>query len=74
MNTVSLHVDSVVNALGWTLLHFLWQGAAIAAAYAILSLAFKGSRANVRYNLGVLALFLMLLTPVLTFLSIFSFR
>ena len=72
MNTVSLHVDSVVNALGWTLLHFLWQGAAIAAAYAILSLAFKGCRANVRYNLGVLALFLMLLTPVLTFLSIFQ--
>ena len=72
MNTVSLHVDSVVNALGWTLLHFLWQGAAIAAAYAILSAAFKGCRANVRYNLGVLALFFILLTPVLTFLSIFQ--
>ena len=72
MNTLGFHFDSVVNALGWTLLHFLWQGAAIAAVYAMLSMAFKASRANVRYNLGVLALFLMLLMPVLTFLSIYQ--
>ena len=72
MNTVGLHVDSVVNALGWTLLHFLWQGAAIAAVYAILCVVFNAGRANLRYNLGVLALFLMLLMPALTFLSIFQ--
>lgn len=72
MNAVSLYVDSVVNALGWTLLHFLWQGAAIAALYAILCAAFNASKAKLRYNLGVLALFLMLLMPALTFLSIYQ--
>ncbi len=72
MNTVGLHVDSVVNALGWTLLHFLWQGAAIAAVYAVLCVAFNAGKAKLRYNLGVLALFLMLLMPALTFLSIYQ--
>ena len=72
MITVGLHVDSVVNALGWTLLHFLWQGAAIAALYAIFCAAFNAGSAKLRYNLGMVALFLMLLMPALTFLSIYQ--
>ncbi|MCZ6561022.1 MAG: M56 family metallopeptidase [Gammaproteobacteria bacterium] len=72
MNGAGLFVNSVVNALGWTLLHFVWQGVIIAVVYAFLSVTLKASKANIRYNLGVVALFLMLLVPVLTFLSVFQ--
>src|SRR6185436_9855897 len=32
------------------LLHFLWQGAAVAGITALLSVVFRNARANVRYN------------------------
>ena len=56
----------LVQSLGWTLLHFVWQGAAIAAALSILMLCCRS--ASTRYALGVGALLLMVSAPVLTFL------
>lgn len=54
-----------IHALGWTLLHFLWQGAAIAL---LLYMAAPFSRsAVVRYNLSLSALVLMVASPVVTF-------
>ena len=56
---------AVMHSLGWTLLHFLWQGTAIAAmAAAAMSLS---RVASVRYAIGVGALSLMLAVPVATF-------
>src|ERR1700730_14328619 len=55
-----------MQSLGWALLHFLWQGTALAAlAAAAMALC---RRASARYLLGVGALVLMLLAPVATFL------
>jgi beta-lactamase regulating signal transducer with metallopeptidase domain len=54
-----------LHALGWTLLHFVWQGAALAA---LLAAALMVSRnANVRYALGIGTLILMTAAPVITF-------
>jgi beta-lactamase regulating signal transducer with metallopeptidase domain len=51
----------------WALLHFLWQGAAIAlVAFALLR--FSGWRAPARYATGIAALALMLASPVVTVL------
>ncbi|HUB80455.1 MAG TPA: M56 family metallopeptidase [Bryobacteraceae bacterium] len=50
--------------LGWTLVHFLWQGALIAIAYAIARRFLTGS--NDRYLLGCAALALMLAAPFAT--------
>jgi bla regulator protein blaR1 len=56
---------SAMQALGWALLHFLWQGTALAAvAAAAMALS---RRASTRYLLGVSALVLMLLAPLATF-------
>ncbi len=58
-----------IQRLGWTLLHFLWQGTAIAAVYAVVrgtlgrSLASQG-----RYVLACLTLALMAMAPAITFL------
>ena len=56
---------TAMQSLGWALLHFLWQGTALAAlAAAAMALC---RRASTRYALGVAALGLMLLAPVATF-------
>ena len=54
-------------ALGWTLLHFLWQGAAIATVYAALNRLTLLSRPATRYGIALGALLLMPLTVAVTF-------
>jgi TonB family protein len=53
-----------VDALGWTLLHFLWQGAALGVLYAALR-PFCRDVAS-RYRLGMALLVAMLFSPILT--------
>ena len=60
-------VMPLVSALGWSLLHFLWQGALIAAAYAGLAWLLRNSRPIYRYHLGLAALAAMLAAPIATF-------
>jgi len=56
---------SVMHSLGWALLHFLWQGTAIAAmAAGTMALC---RRASTRYALATGALVLMLAAPGITF-------
>jgi len=56
---------ATMHSLGWALLHFLWQGTALAAlAAAAMALC---RRASVRYVLGIGTLLLMLLAPAATF-------
>lgn len=57
-----------LHAVGWTLLHFLWQGAALAALFAALLVVIRN--ANVRYALGIATLVLMIAAPVVTFVQL----
>jgi len=57
---------NVMHALGWALIHSLWQGVAVAALAAAL-MAFSKKPA-LRYLIGVGAVALMLAAPVATFL------
>ena len=65
MNPVAvLSSQPWVERLGWTLLHFLWQGVLIAAIYA----AARRSRSpQLRYLLGCAALAAMVAAPIVTF-------
>ena len=55
-----------LRALGWALLHFLWQGTALAAlAAAAMTLC---RRASARYAVGIATLLLMLMAPLATFI------
>ncbi|HWJ48479.1 MAG TPA: M56 family metallopeptidase [Candidatus Udaeobacter sp.] len=55
-----------MQSLGWALLHFLWQGAALAALAAAAMAVCR--RPAARYLIGVGALGLMLVAPIATFL------
>lgn len=60
------------QALGWTLIHFIWQGALVAALFAGVRLMLRGSGANTRYALSCAAMLLLLILPLATFFSIRS--
>jgi len=55
----------ILRTLGWTLLHFLWQGAGLAALIAVAAAICRS--ASARYALAVGALVLMLVSPAVTF-------
>ncbi|MHC4620810.1 MAG: M56 family metallopeptidase, partial [Planctomycetota bacterium] len=56
----------MVERIGWTLIHFLWQGAVLAAVLAVELVLFRRSRAGVRYIAACVTLALMALVPCAT--------
>ncbi|HXE56318.1 MAG TPA: M56 family metallopeptidase [Tepidisphaeraceae bacterium] len=59
--------SEVVQRLGWTILHSLWEGAAVAAVLAILLALLRKHRPEVRYLLSCGAMLALLIAPVATF-------
>jgi beta-lactamase regulating signal transducer with metallopeptidase domain len=55
-----------IEALGWTLVHFCWQAAAIALLYRVVDAAFSRSRSSVRYALALVAMMSMLVAALAT--------
>ena len=57
---------ALLDALGWALVHFVWQGLLVAAVYGCSDALASRASSNVRYALALSALALMLVLPVLT--------
>lgn len=55
-----------VLALGWSLVHFLWQGLLIGVLYAAVCGLLGRERSHARYAAGLVALAAMALAPILT--------
>src|SRR5262245_29654124 len=60
--------SSFANHLGWTLVHFLWQGLLVAAVYACLRGYMAEASPQARYNLSLAALAVLATLPVITFI------
>lgn len=58
--------QEAARALGWALVHSVWQGALVAALYGCACALVGRRRANVRYVCALVALLLMLVLPVVT--------
>src|SRR6266545_4821909 len=68
MTMLTAAVDgTLVERLGWTLVHFLWQGALIGLLTASLLTILRAARAQTRYLVACLGLLAMLVTPAVTF-------
>jgi hypothetical protein len=68
MNAIQmLSSEAWVERLGWTLVHFLWQGLAIALLYAAADRVMARRRSpNGRYLLACAALVAMIAAPLTT--------
>ena len=64
--------QTIVQALGWTLVHFLWQGLVIATLLAAGLRLFRNSPAHYKYLAGCVAMALMALAPLATFRLVLS--
>ncbi len=58
-----MSATTLIDSLGWTLLHFLWQGALIGCATALLLLVLRNARPELRYNIACTGLLACLLWP-----------
>lgn len=61
-------LEVFVASLGWTLLHFLWQGAVIGVLFGISLAVASRASARARYHIGLVFLALLAILPVVTFL------
>jgi D-alanyl-D-alanine endopeptidase (penicillin-binding protein 7) len=59
-----MNAASLVASIGWTLLHFIWQGALIGCVTAVALLAMRNARPEHRYALACSALLLCVAWPV----------
>ena len=58
--------SGLVHQVGWTLIHFLWEGSILAGLLALLLWATKGRSPRLRYGLACFVLMAMLVAPILT--------
>ncbi len=58
-------MNGLIFQLGWTLLHFIWQGALIAGVAGIGMVALRNARPQARYALACAALFACMAWPAL---------
>ena len=58
--------EPLAQAIGWALLHFVWQGALVGALAAAALAALRRSDADVRYTVASIALTVMGTLPIVT--------
>src|SRR5690242_18548384 len=61
---------ALIDRLGWTLLHFVWQGAMVVILFAVLLFLMRHRSASSRYLVCCAALVVSALCPPLTFWAI----
>ncbi|MCI4647966.1 M56 family metallopeptidase [Phaeodactylibacter sp.] len=73
MNDLTRLIDpALAEALGWTLLHSLWQGAAIALSLALLLIFSRSRTPNFRYLMSIGAMLSLLLAALATFVWLYD--
>lgn len=73
MNYINSFLSSeLIDALGWTLLHSLWQGALISIVLAIILLLMRRFTAQTRYFVIMAAMITMLTLSVFTFTRLYQ--
>jgi beta-lactamase regulating signal transducer with metallopeptidase domain len=64
--------ENIISALGWTLIHSLWQISLLGLLLKISLIAFRKRSAEFRYLLTTVSLFAITIVSVITFTKIYS--
>jgi len=64
--------NALIDALGWALIHFLWQGALIAILAGLANAVLRRRSPNARYLVSCAALVFMLVVPLVTFMALYA--
>lgn len=63
-------MNPMIDLAGWTLIHFVWQGAAVAAIAAGLMWLLRHRSPVARYGVACVALIAMLAAPIITAMTL----
>src|SRR5712671_1457466 len=63
---------NATHALGWALVHFLWQGAALATLLGVALAVIRPAAARTRYTIAIVTLGAMLVIPVATSVRLYE--
>ena len=63
---------NATHALGWALVHFLWQGAALAILLGVALALIRPTAARTRYTLSMVTLAAMFILPIATTLRLYD--
>ncbi|HYH87089.1 MAG TPA: M56 family metallopeptidase, partial [Pyrinomonadaceae bacterium] len=66
MSAEFISMQAALQAVGWALIHFVWQGVLVALLFACFSSLTRSAGASVRYTGACVALALMLALPLAT--------
>src|SRR5712671_4469887 len=69
-NFASWISPELLRTLGWTLLHFLWQGAGLAALFAVATAVCRSAPARYALAVGALVLMMQSRSPARSYKSI----
>ena len=64
--------DEIIYALGWTMVHSLWQGFLIAMVLALVINYYQNENAKLKYELSAFALFTVFTSALATFLVLYD--
>ncbi|EAY27601.1 M56 family metallopeptidase [Microscilla marina] len=62
----------LIDALGWTLIHSLWQGAVLAIVLVVALILLRKNSSRLRYFVATSALFTLALVATITFVSLYQ--
>ena len=65
-------ITELISTLGWTLVHFTWQGALVGLLFMCLDLMLRKSTSTARYLAGLSCLLLAFITPLVTFFWLYG--
>lgn len=68
----SIISENMIHHIGWTLIHFLWQGLLISAVMYCVLRAGSGASSVARYGLACIGLGLMAASPIVTLQALMS--
>ncbi len=68
MELLLTNISNIGNALGWTLIHFLWQGILIFMGYWVITRLFLKNKINQQYWVGMFFIAICLVVPIREFI------
>jgi TonB family protein len=64
MDILLSNFSNIANAIGWTLIHFLWQGLVLFIGYWAITRLFLKDKINIQYWVGIIFMLLCLILPI----------
>ena len=64
--------EDIIYALGWTVVHSIWQGLLIAIIMALVMQSMQKSSAKLRYEVAGISLFLVFVFSLSTFILLYD--